>query len=536
MRAAWLRLLTATFLTVIAQPILAQPDPEPLRWPDTGQTRHGTLEAQHGPRIPTEELDKVDEATLEQVQRRRDRLRAKTSRAIPPLRQVVPVDPDRTPSSPPTEIGGSHAPTDFIFVRNTEPSAVVPAGFSATVNEPSVANARGKVFYTGNWYAASSADNGETFSFVNPFAGPFAPATGGFCCDQVTTYSEEVNALFYLQQFLGDSTSGVQRINVDQEADGTFDCFYDISPQTMGFPTENFSDFPDLAVADSWLYHSSNVFSTVSFGFSGAFVARYDLASLAACSSVPFDTFSDPTFFSFKLTRGATDTMYFADHITTSSLRIWRWPEGADDPTPFDRSVAAWTDVPRTCPGPDGADWCGFMDRRMSAAYVADGTVGFMWTPAQDATFPQPYTRIAQFSEATLALTGEPVIWSGSIAWGYASVAVNSNGDLGGTMTAGSTSLYPTCLAWIADDVNGDTLAPLENNVAYTGTSGPSPDRAGDYNSAHVNSSNKKLWAGACFAYDTPTEGTSRYLVFGREQDHLMFEDGFESGNTLAWD
>lgn len=523
-------------MVLIAGSVVADPIPE-------GTTGHGQLEPTHVGEGRLGGIESVDEETRRKIDRHWIQLRAKTGRTIPPLPggEAPTSDTTRRPTNPETVVGAnSHAPEDFVLLRNSTPSSSAPAGFSSVVNEPSVVAHGDQVFFTGNWYAASSTDGGNTFSYVNPFTGPFPdPPSGSFCCDQATAYDPQTNSVVWLQQYFSDASTGVHRLSVDQGADGTYDCFYDISPQTLGFAANNWTDFPDLVISDNWVYHSGNVFSTTTAGFTGAYVARYDLGGMTSCGSVPFDTYADTAgFFSFKLSRGATTEMFFADHISTSSLRIWRWPDGSSAPTSFDRTVSAWSNSARTCPGPDGLDWCGFIDRRMAGAYVADGTVGFFWVPSQDGTFSMPYTRVAQFSEATLTLTGEPIVWSGSIAFVYPSVAVNSNGDIGGTIMAGGASLHVSCVAWLADDVNGDTLAPLNNEVARTGSSGPSINRSGDYNSSHRYYPNQKLFAGSCFTYQNSGAGEARYILFGREgsgDPSAIFTDGFESGNTTAW-
>lgn len=533
-RMQWITIL---FLTMVSAP--ASADSEEVRYLEvTGETHHGVLEV-NKPAAPVsvDDMREVDQESMEQLLARWASFRAKTSREIPPLPYDVPVTDTRAPNHPPTTLGTELRGGDsFVLFQNSSPSSAAAAGFSATVNEPSVVAVGQYVFATGNWFGASSNDGGDTFGLVNPFTGPFSdPPSGSFCCDQVTAYDPDRDTLYFMQQYLSDATTGVHRINVDQGADGTFDCFYDLTPQTHGFAANNFNDFPDLVVSDNWLYHSSNVFSTAGLGFTGAYVARYDLDGLASCSSVPFDTYTDPTFFSFKLTRGATDTMYFADHISTASMRIWAWADALAAPVSVDRTVTTWSNSTRTCPGPDGRDWCGFIDRRMAGAYVADGQVGFMWVASQDATFGQPYTRVAQFSTGTLTLVGEPLIWSNSTAFVYPSVSVNRNGDLGGTIMAGGSSLFTTCAVWLADDVNGDAFAPLENQVVLIGTSGPSLNRSGDYTSTHTYHPNDLQHAGTCFAYDSTTSAESRYVRFGRESSSMIFMDGFDTGNTSAW-
>ena len=321
---------------------------------DTGINRSGVIEPQVGPRTPVEQLGRIDESTLDQVARRWQSLRSKTSRWVPPLAVAdAVVDGALKSRYPASEVAIDRAPDDFTLFLNVNPATPVPAGFSSIVNEPSVVSVGDQILYTGNWYATTSDDGGASFTHLDPFTGPFVPpASGGFCCDQVTATSNDGETVFYMQQYLADATTGVQRINVDQGADGTFDCFYDISPTTLGFGANTWSDFPDLAASDGFLYHSTNVFNTTTFAFEGAVVARYSETGLATCGSVPFDTYMDTSFFSFKLTRGATSEMYFADHISTAAMRIWRWPDSAMTPTSFDRAVSALDEqhagVPRT--------------------------------------------------------------------------------------------------------------------------------------------------------------------------------------------
>ncbi len=506
--------------------------------PDTGRTLHLVLETSTEGRVSREELLEPDPETLAQVERLRERLlRANPRGEVRPLPQipVVPTEP-----GPESTLGATTEGISvdaFTVFQETVPSDVAPGGFSSSTNEPAVAIAGHQVFYTGNWYAATSDDRGDSFAFLNPFSGPFSPVNDGFCCDQVTSYDPATNTLFFLQQYIEDGTTGTQRINVDQGADGVFDCFLDTTPQDYGFATNNWADFPDMTAGDGYLYHSSNVFSTSGSSFTGAFVARYDLSDLASCSSVSVDAYTDTSFFSFKLTRGATDTMYFADHITTASLRVWTWTDAAPSPTSTDvAGITSWSNAGRSCPDPDGNNWCGFIDSRLGAAWVADGVVGFMWTPAQDGTFPQPHLRAVRLDESSLTtILSEPVVWSSTIAWAYPAVDVNANGDLGGALLAGSSSLYPSCLNWIADDVNNDLIAPLENVLVETGTAGPTSDRAGDYSSAQTLSPYDLLFAGACYTFDTTTSGESRFTIFGREApcsgEPLVLTEGF---NDLA--
>jgi hypothetical protein len=81
------------------------------------------------------------------------------------------------------EGGKMLAPGDFMFFQNSDLGGGAPSGFTSVVNEPSVGTNGNLVFQSGNWYAALSTDNGNTFSFVDPYT-TFPSINGGFCCDQ----------------------------------------------------------------------------------------------------------------------------------------------------------------------------------------------------------------------------------------------------------------------------------------------------------------------------------------------------------------
>jgi hypothetical protein len=355
----------------------------------------------------------------------------------------------------------------------------------------------------------------------------------GFCCDQVTLYDPSHNAIFWLQQYIEDTTTGTQRINVDMGADGSFDCAYDFTPQDLGEPPGRSYDFPDLVLGANYLYHTSNIGSIGSPFVTEAMISRYPLDSIAACTiplNYGFLLLTD--YLSLRPTHGAGTTMYWGTHISTSSLRIYRWDEGSGTIYWDDRSITTWADGGGTCAGPDGRDWCGRADGRILAAYVADGVIGFLWNSAQHGAFPYPYVRMARFDESTRNLIDQPVVWSPSIAWQYPSVAVNGRGDLGGTILAGGGAFYPQCQAWIADDINSGVFQPLENAQVVASDSGPDENKSGDYLTSRPHSPLSNTWVATCFSLQgggADSHARPRYVWFGRERDA---PDPYEPNNS----
>lgn len=515
--------------------------------PASGKTLRAPLEVQRlSAPVPNSALGSIDPETAEIIEEKWRHLITTLNRSHrhEPLETPGIEASDIRPWTPPTDTAPEGGTNPLTLEVNGTPSMAAPSGFSSTVNEPSVAATDDYVFYTSNWFAASSTDGGTSWSFVNPFTGPFPePAGQDFCCDQQAHYDPDTNSVFWLQQMIPSTSTdeGSQRVNVDQGANGTWDCFYDVTPQDAGFANDSFPDYPDFSISDQHLFVTSNIFPSGAGGFLGAFVARLPLADITSCSNTNVDFYTDTGFGSFRTTQGATDTMYFADHESTTSLRVWSWPQADAAPTFTSVTVNAWGNGTRTCPGPDNRDWCGFIDSRLFGAAVGGDRVAFFWSPDENpgGGFPFPYSQgVVLDASNSMAVLDQPLIWSNDAAWVYPSLASNSNGDFGGTVMWGGGTFFPSCSAFLADDENGDSFMPFEHEVVFAGTTGPQSNRSGDYLSTRVYSPNDRVYAGSCFAYPEAGRGEAHYALFGRADDFTdtpVFFDGFESGNVSAW-
>ena len=335
---------------------------------------------------------------------------------------------------------GPQAAGDFRFFRVTDVTPAT-AGSTSFVDEPSVSQVGQTVFYTGNWFGALSTDGGRTFTFVNPFTGPFPPVNAGFCCDQSVVADPSRNVIFWEQQYINDGNTATQRINVDRNADGTWDCDYDFTPQNLGLPAGRQFDFPDLVVGANSLYHSSNIFNQTSPFATEAMISRYPLNEMSNCQGFGYQAIVRNDNFSLRATHGTGSTVYIGSHNSTSQIRIFNWTEGSGTYFFDDRNINAWSAGVGVCPGPDGKDWCGFADSRIQGAYLANGVIGFMWNASQGGGFAYPQVQVAQFRESDRAFLSQAQIWNPSYAWQYPSVGVNGRGHLGGTIAVGGGSI-----------------------------------------------------------------------------------------------
>jgi hypothetical protein len=178
------------------------------------------------------------------------------------------------------------------------------------------------------------------------------------------------------------------------------------------------------------------------------------------------------------------------------------------------------------------------MDSRIQSGFLSGTTVGFMWTASQGGGFAKPYTRIATFdTTAALAHLEDVDIWSADVGYVHASAAVNSAGQIGGTILWGGAATYQSCSAWLADGPGSASFAPLDAVTSVTGVSGPSSNRSGDYTWTNVYYPNTFQFTGTCFALAATNKATSKFVQFGSASSAggPLFIDGFESADTGHW-
>jgi hypothetical protein len=140
------------------------------------------------------------------------------------------------------------------------------AGVTSITGEPSVANDRNMLLFTGNAHAAVSSDNGITWQYINPADTDLWPnSDGGFCCDQVayavprggyalvlwllqyrndgaTRPTDGTNGRLRLAVFQGRnelSQAGNLANEVIEQADF---CTVDFKPSDFGFVTNSYFD------------------------------------------------------------------------------------------------------------------------------------------------------------------------------------------------------------------------------------------------------------------------------------------------------
>jgi hypothetical protein len=400
------------------------------------------------------------------------------------------------------------------------------------VGEPTAVHHGLTAFYTGNWYAALSKNDGNSWSYINPYT-KFPKVDNGFCCDQYTMYVPNRRITVWLLQYSYSSTTknGSYRIAIAKNETnlkaGVFH-YYTFNPRNFGMPAGYWMDFPHMAYSNGNLFVTANIFSAAK-AYHSTVCWRMPLSELAAGTTVHY-RYIRQAGRTWRLTFGGTTTMYWWQHRNSSSGYLYRWADSSNSFQKYTINIASWnwgTKGTMIAKGPKGRNWMKRSDSRPLGGWVARGRIGFMWNAKQGGSFPYPYTRVIEINEATRALIRQSSIWSSTIAWAYPSASHNSRGHTGGTISYGGKTTYPSTAAWIVDDLD-TRFAPLKAVAVAVGNNSPAGQVWGDYLSSIPHSRFTNTWVGSAMSTRGGTANSNqipRYVHFGRSRDVVFRPD-----------
>ncbi len=169
--------------------------------------------------------------------------------------------------------------------------------------------------------------------------------------------------------------------------------------------------------------------------------------------------------------------MYFGSHNSTSQVRLFSWPENSGSVTAKNVNIAQWNPPPYAAPGPDGRNWLGRCDPRITGAALTNGVINLAWTVKARDNRPFPHVRVVQVDAANMNLLGQPDIWSPNYAYAYPALSSNPSGVLGITLFRGGGNLRPGHVVGVRDE----SLRKWVLQATRDGTDGPIDGKWGDY-------------------------------------------------------
>ena len=369
---------------------------------------------------------------------------------------------------------------------------------TSTVGEPSLAVAGQRMFVTGNWYASRSTNSGGSWDHVDPFT-TLPSAAGGFCCDQVTLYDSARGIWIWILQYVKQSGSNIFRLAACSDADFPTGGWYwwDIAPTTLdGTWTNRWFDYPDVALTADNLFVTFNMFDATDT-WVRASVMRFPLDTIANRGTLIFNSWSTTNNGSLRLTQGAGGTMYWGSHNSDKQLRLFAWADGQNSINWWDVDVNQYsTAIASTAP--NGVDWLGRADTRITGAAVGNGVITFMWTAGSGTNRPHAYCKAVRINEASKQRIDQPDLWSNNRAWAYPAVCTNASGTLGLTAFYGGVDRNVGHIVGARDDVGGAWTTVY----AKLGSDSPGVATWGDYLTCRVPSGSGDSWVAAGYTLE----------------------------------
>ena len=421
--------------------------------------------------------------------------------------------------------------SDGIAVIDKVPAstrAKMDYNYVSPIAEPSSAIVRDNIIVTFNWGAIWSSDAGKSFSQLSPFSlfdNP-KPALGNeFCCDQAVVYAASHDLLIWLMQGSDDNHGNTVRLLFAKGGDIESRNWkvHDFSPASIGNWTNEWFDFPDIALTEKNLVVTFNSFRPNQAGYSRSVVLRFPLDQLASYGSVKVAAFSSDSSedFSPRLTHGADGRIFWATHRDESTLVVRSWADDMAQPdhrrlVDVERYTLPNDSTVQSSKGPNGKPWLNRLDDRITAGWMTNDTVGFAWSSGSisasqgGAAYPFAHIRVAIIKKDDLLGDGDsilspieqPHIWSSNFATAYVSAAPNDAGDIGLSLFFGGPKHYPSSAVGVLQRTNQGWRSAL--TILTKGVNTPkcplekgfndSCGTWGDYLNIRKNPSNKKEW------------------------------------------
>ena len=425
-------------------------------------------------------------------------------------------------------------PTAFRIGRNNRNTNANNAAKGSTLAEPAAGNEGARVLAAGNFnHAEHSANGGLTWTDINLGGGPAdAPIN---CCDMDIVYDQSRGLWILSTLYINSSAlNGVVRLFVFRTLPSAA-CSYTIDQ--AGTANNVLMDFPHIGLSNKFLYLATNdIGGTPS---QSARMRRFNLDQMADCLTASFSTYSWPNTTEgqrvWRPVQGATDTIYWAHHSNSSTLRIFSWPETAAAPTNTTRILAATTFANPDCRGGslnnDWTDslWSHIVGFNLNGAVGRDN-IAWFWNSAVTAGTPQAHSRGAIFNKVGLSLLAQPLVWNSAFCIGQISIAMNERGDIGATGSYGGRA--GGTAAGAASAANGAVMMGDEYTAGLgifgtlfqtiAGTHNRTDARHGDYFTIHQHEPCDMWFSATNYALNGGTALTnvnSRYVEFGRGRD-----------------
>jgi hypothetical protein len=305
---------------------------------------------------------------------------------------------------------------DFRNERSLVKNVVVlpNGGLNNQVSEPTVAVKGDFVFYTANHFAAFSTDGGQTYTYVSPWQA-FNNTPYDFCCDQEVHYIPQIDMVVWSLQATNFAAQLILYATPENVRRGVWKKIL-FTPDNLGVPRTDL-DYTDMSFGNNMLYWSTNAFGNGN----SSVVVRIPLEGLRNGNPQPR---ASERRWGVRLVQNTGDAGYFAAHINSSSMYVYKWEEAAANPTWQEVIIPSWNEVPYATWGP--------VQSRIVGATRAGDELWITWN-ADERTPDRPtkYAQVARINARTFTLIDSPDVWNSDFRIGLPALATNNANEVG---------------------------------------------------------------------------------------------------------
>jgi hypothetical protein len=164
---------------------------------------------------------------------------------------------------------------------------------------------------------------------------------------------------------------------------------------------------------------------------------------------------------------------------------------------------------------PDGTNWLGRANRRLTGATITGHEGWFAWTANAGGANrrPHPYIQIAQVDLNAFTAVNNHNIWDPAAATAYPALSTNSDDEVGiAYFRGGGTSFV--------DQVIGIVTPPEKYVVAQAGVRGPVGNNCGDYLAVRRHNPDGRIFSAAGFTLQAGSgtqDATPHFVMFRRQ-------------------
>ncbi len=310
--------------------------------------------------------------------------------------------------------------------------------------ETSVGQAFKTVFYTSNYFAAFSQDNGDNFTPVNLLSLlKQIEHEAGY--DQRAHYFPAANMMVWVILTANDDILMCLSTPEDLiNSKGKSWTVYILDASVFSLPKDPIFDYPQISYGDNFLYLTFCKFKLI-----GSITCRFHVGELRERSVLNFQYFTTTNLFLCPCDLSGNSGLFVTQN-GFSDLRVFDWKENSNNIIQYDVNIETIPTEDWKTLLPDGTNWeiYSSISQKIQGTARSDNYLWVAWTGARrvsnktENSFPYPHIGIVRIDIQKKKLVEQRYLWNEEYAYAYPSLASNPNGEVAITFMWGGGAYF----------------------------------------------------------------------------------------------